>query len=311
MPRKAPAAGTQSQDAPGDHLWLVDPRATSQVTREEWDAALARAREDLVPKSKPPGKKGLPEFITVMGAPGAGKSTVAMAYVRRHGRFPAETCAHLDFDAAVTYHPRFRDIWSLPDAHGRRRSAGATSTWTEYISAVTGLMDRIAGDLVDAGHNVVMHSVLPSQFARAWTEKYRTVLLYVGAPSSLCVERAKSRALSTGKFLGPSLEFQRRGIIGAWSRLQDEVPLKALWADVLAVVNNCRPGVTPAEAAKDAVLVSPLVLALFGPGGEKLPKGRRRSRIRELVALSQDARKPAGPGWKKAAKRFADAAPEA
>lgn len=291
-----PRGGEHKEDGHGKHAdphpWLVDPETTCQVTKEEWSAALERARGEIIPRELPKKSGDPPEFILTLGAQGSGKSTVAMAYVERHGRFPVETYAHLDFDVAVRYHPRFRNVWSLPDVLGRRPGPGSARAWRLCDEALQGLLTKVAYELMDAGHNVVLQSHSPERLIEARERGYRTVCLFVGAPLGLCVERARSRALATGMFLAPTLETQRGHVAQTWNRLRCMAPYYATWADELAVVANGRPGVSPKSAVKDAVRGPPLDWALFGPDGEVLRGEEQRSPIRALFEAAQGKRWP-------------------
>jgi hypothetical protein len=251
------------------HAWLVDPQDECRVSRAEWEAAYEAARRDLLPTRPPDPRRGPPEFFLTGGAPGSGKNSVAHAYVRRRGRHPPSSYVYLDFDAAVKYHPRFRDVWSLPDVRGFRPGPGAAHGWNLCASSLDGLLSRIAYELMDGGYNIVMQSHQPERLVEAKERGYRTVYLFVGAPARTCVRRARERALETGMFLAPTLTAQQRHVENHWHRMRALAPYRGVWADEFALVANGRPKVPPERAAAGARILRPHEEAAPGWGARR------------------------------------------
>ena len=209
------------------------------VTSEEWDKALKTARRELLRGKKPVRSGETPHLILTIGAPGAGKSTVAAAVAKERGSGDYVT---VDLDVAVKYHPRYLGVWGVPDvATGKPTGVGMT---TEYLVCNNSLIDilvQIISDLLEAKkYNIIFQSHSQFSLIEAKMSGYRTTLLFVGVPLKTAIQRSRDRAIKTGKFLASNLAIQDEHIYSMWSGYRVMAAWYGLWADEFLVADNSR-----------------------------------------------------------------------
>lgn len=228
--------------------WIPDPgRMCGELTAEELDAATAYALEDLFAKKAPvlstegPG----PHAVFTIGAPGSGKSTVALELVRVMGIHPAESYVVLDYDALIKYHPRFRDTWRVPDIFGRPTEIGYALGWLHCIDSLDSLGQVLHEKIFTERYSVIIQTHSHDGMVLAQQAGYAVTLLYVGVPLALAQDRARKRAVETGRFLAPTLEIQDKHIERTMNRYRLFAPWYGLWADHVFVTKNDRDGALP------------------------------------------------------------------
>jgi predicted kinase len=228
--------------------WLIPPNDCS-VDQHALNAALKNAYNELTAKHHPVrGQNQVPEFILTIGAPGAGKHTISKIYIEQFGKYPADNYVTLDFDAAIKYHPDFNNIWDISTAYNTTAPGVAfTTTWKTCNSKLSSMLWDLAEKLMDRGFNIIMQSHEQKRLVNAKMHGYNTILLFVGAPLAISIERAQQRAISTGKFLEPTLEAQKELIDNKWTTYRYYAPYYAMWADELVVVSNHKPDVNNAK----------------------------------------------------------------
>jgi predicted ABC-type ATPase len=233
---------------PPPQNWVPDPgRICGELTADEQDAAAKYALEDLFAGKAPVAAESRPHALFTIGAPGSGKSTVAMALVRVMGAHPAESYVVLDYDALIKYHPRFRDTWRVPDVFGRPTEVGYALGWMRCIDALDDLGQVLHRKIFTERYNVVVQTHAHDGMIAAQLAGYDVTLLYVGVPLGLAVHRARKRAVETGRFLAPTLEIQDRHIEQTWARYKRHAPWYGLWADEVIVAKNDRDGAPPSK----------------------------------------------------------------
>jgi hypothetical protein len=157
----------------------------------------------------------------------------------------------LDFDLAVKYHPRFRDVWNIPDAiTGKPTGVGVTIGLLACNHSLEGILIKLYQDLVtaDKKYNIILQSHEQLDMPFASDNGYVTTLLYVGVPLSVAVARTRKRAVETGKFLAETLQEQDEIVENMWNRYALSAPWYGLWADQFLVANNRKEARSDARA---------------------------------------------------------------
>ncbi len=231
--------GTQARKGDG---WVgaAPAQICSELTPNELAEAGMKARREILKGARP--ARATPHFLLTLGAPGAGKSTVAAA-VTAH-RAPSEHYVTVDFDLAFRYHPRYADVWDLPSAvTGKPSGVGAVLGFLFCNEAVEPVFAEILRGLLTAKgprYNIILQSHDHDYLITAKLSGYRTTLLYVGAPLKVAQARSRARAAATGKFLAPTLAAQDALVQAMWEEYRERAPWVALWADRFLVVDNGR-----------------------------------------------------------------------
>lgn len=231
------------------------------VTPAEMEAALKAARKDLLRDKRPVPRGSAPHLIITIGAPGAGKSTVAEAVARRGDHGDYGDYVTIDEDVAVKYHPRYAGVWGVPSAvTGRPTGVGFTMGYLMCNQHLLGgVMVRIFEELVHAKgprYNIILQSHAQDNLIEAKLEGYRTTLLFVGVPLPVAIRRSRDRAIATGKFLAPTLAAQDEIVDSMWNLYRRSAAWYGLWADEFLVADNSRPARDPAAFATDKRLVA-------------------------------------------------------
>jgi adenylate kinase family enzyme len=218
-----------------------------ELTADEQEAATKYALEDLFAGKAPvpSASEASPHAVFTIGPPGSGKSTVADALVRAMGVHPAESYVVLDYDALIKYHPRFRDTWRVPDVFGRPTGVGYALGWMRCIDDLDDLGQVLRKKIFTERYNVIVQTHAHIGLIEAQLASYHVTLLYIGVPLALAQDRARKRAVETGRFLAPTLEIQDRHIAQTWERYKLQAPWYGLWADQVFVAKNDRDGAPP------------------------------------------------------------------
>lgn len=229
-----------------------------ELTADEQEAATAYALKDLFAGKAPvPSTAEFgPHAVFTIGPPGSGKSTVAHELVRLMNVHPAESYVVLDYDALIKYHPRFRDTWRVPDVFGQPTGIGYALGWLNCIDALDGLGETLHEKIFTERYNVVVQTHAFDGLIVAQMMGYNVTLLYVGVPLPLAQERARKRAVETGRFLAPTLEIQDKHIAQRWHFYKNRAPWYGLWADEVLVTKNDRDGALP-STRDDFAYVNP------------------------------------------------------
>lgn len=234
-----PAAHKRAQD------W-IDPYYINdlcEVTAEEYEAARKRARAELLRGKKPVPPGETPHLLITIGAPGAGKSTVASAVAERSGK----DYVMIDLDVAVKYHPRYAGMWNAPSAvTGKPSGAGLTTGYFTCNSTLEGILIQLYEDIIftekEKRYNVILQSHSQVNLIEAKLAGYRTTLLFVGVPLQIAIQRSRARAVETGKFLAPTLTVQDEIVYSMWAMYRSTAAWYGLWADEFLVADNRKPG---------------------------------------------------------------------
>jgi len=232
-----------------------------KVSSDEWDKARAAARKDLLSKKKPVPAGQQPHLIVTIGAPGAGKSTVAAAVARSRGRGDYVT---IDVDVAVKYHPRYFGMWNVPNvATGKPTGIGVTSGYWTCNAPLEDILIQLYEDILHSDkdrYNIILQSHSQINLIGAKLAGYRTTLLFVGVPLETAVRRSRSRAIETGKFLTATLGAQDQVVFSMWVTYRDTAAWYGLWADEFLVANNSREGTDSQVAARAGKTVQEIPL---------------------------------------------------
>ena len=235
---KRPALLTSDPVTP--HTWVSCASQNfdfCDVTPEEVEKASKRARAEIV-KDTPPVKTGLPHLIITIGAPGSGKSTVAgkVAATREKGK----QYIVIDYDLAVKYHPRFNDIWDMADVDSKPSGVGWSLGYITCNQVLEEILANLFQDLIEAPlkYNIILQSHSQVDLVHAKINGYRTTLLFVGTPLPVALQRSRTRAVTTGKFLAPTLRAQDHIVTDMWKYYAMSVPWYGLWADEFIVADN-------------------------------------------------------------------------
>ena len=211
----------------------VGPRPASEACYELGGRELAALQEkiskDLLRGARK-AKKQPPHLLLTLGAPGAGKSTLAPRVAAE--RAPGEHYVHLDADHLYRYHPGYQNAWDIPSAGGGPPTgAGAVMGYLRCSQIVVQVFERLVLDLALGGYNLVLNCHDTKPLLALKRLGYRTSLLYVRVPVALAQERCRARAIETGKFLSPTLEAQDRDVEEMAKEYAFYAPWYALWAD--------------------------------------------------------------------------------
>lgn len=224
--------------APRPRQWVSESSMWDSCTvdAKEMKKALAEARRDILAGKKPVPAKTRPHLLITIGAPGAGKSTVADKAV------DATNYVVIDIDVAVKYHPRYQNVWSAPDVvTGKPTGVGFTTTYMTCNDGLDDMMERIFYDLISAKgprYNIILQSHAQGHLIDAKSVGYRVTLLFVGVPLEVATQRSRERALKTGKFLAPTLAAQDKIVEKMWSQYLQMAVWFGMWADEFLVANN-------------------------------------------------------------------------
>lgn len=211
------------------------------VTSEEVEEAMKTARRDLLQGKKPVAAGKKPHLIITIGAPGAGKSTVAEAVAAERGDGDYVT---IDLDVAVKYHPRAKGMWNAPSAvTGKPTGVGLTTSYFTCNLQLEDVLisiyeDLIAADKARPRYNIVLQSHTQVNLIDAKLAGFRTTLLFVGAPLETAIQRSRQRAIDTGKFLAPTLRAQDEIVYSMWMLYRTTAAWYGLWADEFLVADN-------------------------------------------------------------------------
>lgn len=211
------------------------------VTPDEVEKAMKTARRDLLRGKKPVAAGKDPHLIITIGAPGAGKSTVAEAVAAERGDGDYVT---IDLDVAVKYHPRVKGMWNAPSAvTGKSTGVGLTTSYftcnLQLEDVLIGIYeDLIAADKAGPRYNIVLQSHTQINLIDAKLAGFRTTLLFVGAPAETVIQRSRQRAVDTGKFLAPTLRAQDEIVYSMWMLYRTTAAWYGLWADEFLVADN-------------------------------------------------------------------------
>ncbi len=257
------AKKTKNKDPPERLLppqsWIPDPvHMCGELTADEEAAAIKSAFEDLFAGKSPipSTSEAGPHVIFTIGPPGSGKSTIADRLARVMAAHPVESYVVLDYDALLKYHPRFRDTWRVPDMFGRPTEVGYALGWMRCIDTLDALGRALHEKIFSERYNVIVQTHAYNGMIEAQLAAYTVTLLYVGVPLALAQERARKRAVETGRFLAPTLEIQDKHIERTWERYKHEAPWYGLWADQVFVAKNDRDGAFP-STPDDFAFINP------------------------------------------------------
>lgn len=273
-----------------------DPAAAcGPLSPKELESVRAKARRDLVRGARP--ARGRPHLILTVGAPGAGKSTVAPLVAA--ARAPGESYVTVDFDLAFRYHPRYRDVWDIPSAaDGRPTGVGAALGFLfcgehiepVYCQLLAELMGGGARGARGARHNIILQSHSRRHLVSAQRAGYRTTLLYVQAPLAVAQARSRARAAATGMFLAPTLRAQDVLVAQMWAEYRALAPWAALWADEFVVADN---GASRAPGAPPPFRVVPVRPP--GCGADWAAPALKAEKALASAAKPQKEKKPRPP----------------
>jgi hypothetical protein len=261
-----------------------------EVTRDEVEAALKAARRGLLRGKRPVSPGETPHLILTIGAPGAGKSTVAAAVAaRRPAPSPGKAADYvtIDFDVAVKYHPRYKDVWNAPSVRtGKPTGVGFTMGYLACNAALVGILIQIYQDILHSEggqYNIILQSHVQANLIQAKLAGYRTTLLFVGVPLRTALRRARTRAAATGKFLAPTLAAQDETVTRMWTKYLHTAAWYGMWADEFLVADNGRTaksGKAAGARASRRVATIPLRCA---------PRRACRTSWEERLAVAQKA----------------------
>lgn len=229
--------------------WIgSDLYAPCAVSDREMGEATRRARAEILRGVEPVPRKETPHLILTIGAPGVGKSTVAAAV---GGRASKRKYAVLDFDLAVKYHPRYRDVWNVPTLAEKPSGVGLMLGYLVCNEALEEILSRLFGELLEKRYNIILQSHTHTDLIPAKMAGYRTTLLFVGTPLAVAQRRSRKRAVETGKFLAPTLRAQDELVESMWRDYRANAPWYGLWADEFLVADNRRAAKDDDEAGQE------------------------------------------------------------
>jgi len=231
------------------------------LTTAEAEAA-GRAAAAEATRGLRPARGRRPHALFTIGAPGAGKTAAAAAYLRWSGRDPgpaqagkeeeggrASRYAAVDFDELVRFHPRVREALALPTMSGGPARVGLGPGWQRCAAALGEVADAVVGAVLGGGYDAVLQTHRHDQIAAALALGYEVTLLYVAAPVAVAQRRARDRAAATGRFLAATLADQDAYVALAWRRYRDAAPYWAQMCDEFAACDASGPAPARFEAA--------------------------------------------------------------
>jgi predicted ABC-type ATPase len=221
--------------------WIdpLNPYSQCEVTTNEYRAAIVEAKKSLT-KNKKPQVAGLkPKFYITIGAPGSGKSTLIQHVAHKFN--PELDFIVIDLDTAVDFHPRYRSIWSAESAiDSHRTSIGFTLTRQICNDSLEGIMEAIFYDIIkdNLRYNVIFQSQDLNSIILARSAGYEVNLVFIGVKLDTAIQRSKSRAIKTGKFLASNLYMQNRVVEDMWMDYKYNTAWYSLWSDNTYIIDN-------------------------------------------------------------------------
>lgn len=227
----------------GANPWIGNPfDICKPLSDAELKEAAQKMEDDLLKGKTPMKKDAMPHFIQSIGTPGSGKSTVtnlATAIIHKwNDDWHSDNYVVLDFDALMKYHPRTKDVWSIPDMLGKPTGIGFAQGWTKCEDFLTPLMQKFVDKVIELRYNMIVQSHQFTTMIDAKMHGYACTLVYVAAPLELAQQRARRRALTTGMFLSVTLARQDEFIEERAKWYRTHSPWYALWADHFIAVKN-------------------------------------------------------------------------
>lgn len=193
-----------------------------------------------ITKGKRKPKNHIPQLIIAMGAPGAGKSTLANKFANIY--FPNDDFVEHDYDNVIeTCDP---DYNLLIDVVSGDKSSVRWIYAHDKCNSI--IMERggrkVINVLMNGGYNVILQTHSYLEIIDFQTAGYQVHILYVMANNNISAERAAKRAIRTGRFASNATKENSWGwssIINRSSRWYSYmIPWIATWCDTISVVTN-------------------------------------------------------------------------
>lgn len=242
-----------------DVVWVnpSDSFKSCKLTSDELNAASATARRFLLRNIKPVPEGKTPRLIMAIGAPGSGKSSLAMTLAKHTDNNTNSDYVVIDFDTAVQFHPRYNNIWTTPDGvNGDTTNVGFTLMHASCNNPLESMLDDILTEIISnpkVKYNIIVQSHIFSNIIIAKLFGYNVSLFYVGVPVKTAIARARARAIKTGKFLSPTLKIQDDLVREVWNEYIYQAPWYGLWANKFYIVNNSNIYKTKSELFKNII----------------------------------------------------------
>ena len=221
--------------------WIdpLDPYRACSVESNEYNIAIAKAKRALITDKKPQIAGLKPKFYVTIGAPGSGKSTLINHIVHKFD--PDLDFIIIDLDLAVDYHPRYMSIWSSESAvDSRKTNIGYTLSRQICNDSLEGIMNAIFYDIIkdNLRYNVIFQTQDLNSIILARSAGYEINLVFIGVKLDTAIQRSKTRALKTGKFLAANLYMQNQVVTDMWVDYKYNTAWYSLWSDNTYIIDN-------------------------------------------------------------------------
>lgn len=242
--------------------WIGNPfDICAPLSDADKKEAASRMAQELL-KGKVPAGGASPHIIFTIGSPGSGKSTVAGTVAgiifsgqKMDSTYKRENYVVLDFDSLVKYHPKWNDIWSIPDMNGSPTGVGFAFGWGQCVGSLMPLGQAFLDKVMAQKYNIIVQTHSQESIIEAQQSGYVVTLVYVAAPLELAKARARDRAVKTGMFIADSVSQQDEWIEQSWHWYQKSTPWFALWCHTFMVVPNDTDSKLPIES--DFLIIDP------------------------------------------------------
>jgi hypothetical protein len=224
-----------------DH-WVSNADASVCALTDNEQSAMKRRMYSELTRNKrplpPPSNatsSNTPMLVVPVAAPGSGKSTVTMRFLRESpDRYDTESFVEIDLDDAIHFHPKGPDLWKLRNAAtGKLLPVGNTETFFICRRQAVAVMRRVLYDLLrERRFHLVLHSVSGNILRPAKRLGWFTLLVFVSVPREIAERRARDRLPSTGR------HFTAEDVGFWWEATREAVVGWSLWADEFYVIQN-------------------------------------------------------------------------
>jgi len=212
-----------------DENWELTPKESKTITETIY--------RDVTKNIKPVPKNVSPIAIVMMGAAGAGKSTVGLAFAKD---LIVTNFVSLDADTVIRYHPRYTTLWDLRDpVTGKLSPLRSIEVHGIVARMMHNLMFDVRQKCIVNQYNLLINGHLNTESLTFLKyNKYTTVLIYVYTKLQIAKDRSWRRAAQTGQFFGHTRKVHEKTIVNYHEEYIHQVPMYSMLADILMIVDN-------------------------------------------------------------------------